>query len=275
MSSSFSNLEIRDVFRSFNNFGQDFLTEKNIAGSISGESEFLASLNSDFSINTSDIVSENSFTIRDGELNNFQPLIEVSKFLKIDKMDQIQFSNISNTILINNNMITIPGMDIRSNALNIQASGQHSFDKTYEYHLATRLSELLFNKAKNNPDREFNIALDQDDRRIIFLILFDEGEGMMIEFDEEQALKKIREDLRNEKQELRDVFRKEFGNTEEGDRQGDDKAPTDQPAFKFEFPDEETTDSARHEEQKRKWWQRKKETDKKPEIEIVIDDDGL
>ncbi len=275
MSSSFSNLEIRDVFRSFNNFGQDFLTEKNIAGSISGTSEFLSSLNNDFSINTRDIVSENSFIIKDGELNDFQPLIEVSKFLKIDKMDHVRFSNISNTILINNNMITIPGMDIRSNALNIQASGQHSFDKTYEYHLATKLSELLFSKAKSNPDKEFNIALDKEDNRTIFLVLFDEGDGMQIEFDEEKALKKIREDLRNEKQELKDVLRREFGSTNRKDSQQDDPGQKEQPVFKFEFPEEATRDTVQNEEPTRKWWQRKKEPDKKPEIEIVIDDNDL
>ncbi len=275
MSSTFSNLEIRDVFRSFNNFGQDFLTDENIAGSISGESVFLVSMNSDFSMNTGDIVSENSFIIRDGELNDFQPLIELSRFLKIDKMDQVEFSNISNTILINNNMITIPVMDIRSNALNIQASGQHSFDKTYEYHLATRLSELLFNKARSNPDKEFNIALDKEDKRTIFLILFDEGDGMKIEYDEEQAMKKIREDLRNEKQELKNVLNKEFGVFGNEDQQNENSAPTEQPAFKFEFPGEEPQDSVQPEEEKRRWWQRKKDTGKKPELEFVIDDNDL
>lgn len=271
MNSTFKNVEIRDVFRTFNNFGQDFLTYENIAGKISGESVFLATLNDDFSIQTSEIVSENSFVIRDGELNDFQPLIELSKFLKIDKMDQIQFSNISNTILINNNMITIPSMDIRSNALNIEASGQHSFDKTYEYHLATRLSELLFNKAKSNPDNEFNIALDEEDKRTIFLILFDEGDGMGIEFDEEQAMKKIREDLRNEKQELKNVLKNEF-NFGKGDQQNNMEEAADEPNFKFEFPEEAPKDTIQPEEEKKKWWQRKREESKKPEIDFVIDD---
>jgi len=275
MVSTFRNVEISDVFRSFNNFGQDFLTYENIEGSISGESEFLASLNSDFSINTSDIISENSFVIRDGELNDFQPLIALSNFLKIDKMDQVQFSNISNTILINNNMITIPAMDIRSNALNIQASGHHSFDKTYEYHLATRLSELLFNKAKSNPDKEFNIALDQDDRRTIFLVLFDEGNGMMIKFDEEQAMKKIREDLRKEKQELKNILKDEFGISGKEEQQRESNGKTEQPVFKFEFQEEEPQETQPPVEEKRKWWQRKKDTASTPGLKFIIDDNDL
>jgi hypothetical protein len=273
MRSTYTNVEIRDVFRSFNNFGQDFLTDENINGSISGTSEFLASMNNDFTINTRDIVSENSFVIRDGELNDFQPLIALSSFLKIDKMDQVSFSNLSNTILINNNMITIPAMDIRSNVLNIQASGRHGFDKTYEYHLATRLSELLFNKAKSNPDKEFNIALDKEDRRTIFLILFDEGDGMMVEFDEEQAMKKIREDLRNEKQELKNVLKHELGILGGKEQQKEDPGQAAEPVFKFEFPGDEQQETGEPPaEEKRKWWQRKNETGKKPDLEFVIDD---
>ncbi|MDF1571506.1 MAG: AsmA-like C-terminal region-containing protein [Bacteroidales bacterium] len=275
MHSTFRNVEISDVFRSFNNFGQDFLTYENIEGSISGESEFLAPLNNDFSINTSGIISENSFVIRDGELNDFQPLIALSDFLKIDKMDQVQFSNISNTILINNNMITIPAMDIRSNALNLQASGYHSFDKTYEYHLATRLSELLFNKAKSNPDKEFNIALDKEDRRTIFLVLFDEGDGMMIKFDEEQAMKKIQEDLRKEKQELKNVLKDAFGNTGKEEQHRENTGKTEQPVFKFEFPGEEPQDTQPPVEEKRKWWQRKKDTTSAPGPKFIIDDNDL
>lgn len=274
MNSTFENVEIGDVFRTFNNFGQDFLTYKNIDGSISGESVFLATLKNDFSVQTSDIVSENSFVIRNGELNDFQPLIKLSEFLKLDKMDQVEFSNISNTILINNNMITIPAMDIRSNALNIQASGQHSFDKTYEYHLATRLSELLFSKAKSNPDKEFNIALDKEDKRTIFLVMFDEGDGMQIRFDEEQAMKKIRQDLRNEKEELKNVLRKEF-NTGGQDQQSAGDESSGEPVFKFEFPGEGTADTIQPEPEKRKWWQRRREESKKPDLEFVIDDNDL
>ncbi len=271
MNSSFRVVEIGDVFKSFNNFGQEFITHENLAGSLSGESEFISAIRSDFSFITSEIVSENSFIIENGELINFQPVIELSRFLKIDEMDHIQFSNLRNTIMINNNTITIPQMDIRSTALNIQGSGKHGFNKMYEYHLAVKLSDLLFNRAKSMSDSEFNIALDKSDKRTIFLILYDTGDGMSIEFDEAQAMKKIRQDLQNEKSELKRVLNREFGLSDEDVQLKKESA--EKPIMEFDFSDEGTVDSTdRKTNDRTKWWKKKNRTDKKPKIDFVIDD---
>ncbi|MEX0988582.1 MAG: AsmA-like C-terminal region-containing protein [Bacteroidales bacterium] len=274
MNSSFRNVEIRDLFRSFNNFKQDFLTHENIAGSISGDSEFLSAINPDFSISPADIISENSFVIKNGELINFKPMIEMSKLLKIDKMDAIKFSTISNTILINDNKITIPEMDINSTALNIQASGTHGFDKTYKYHLATKLSELLFSKAQSTPNKEFNIALDKDDKRTVFLILFDEGDGMVIEFDEYQALKKIRQDLKDERTALKKVLNEEFGLFRDDKDLKKQIETTKEPVLKFDFSGENPEDTVQSEtEEKRRWWQRRKDTVINSELKFIMDED--
>jgi len=273
MQSSFRNVDIGNIFKTFNNFGQDFLTYKNIAGRISGESEFLAELKDDFSIITSEIISENKLIIEDGELIDFEPMVELSEFLKIDKMDHIRFSTISNTILINDNAIRIPQMDIRSSALNLSASGVHRFDKTYEYHLATRLSEYLFNKARNSGDDEFNIALDKDDKRTIFLVLYDEGEGMLIEFDEAQVLKKIRNDIREEKTELKSLLNEEFGIFKKDSSLKENRQKESRPEFRFDFSPEQPGDTIRKEETKKRWWQRKREPDKNQKLDFVLDDD--
>jgi hypothetical protein len=276
MSSSFRDVEIQDIFKSFNNFGQGFLTHENIAGSISGDSEFTSAFNNDFTLNMADIVSENNLSIENGELINFKPMIELSRFLKIDQMDHIYFSNISNTILINENTITIPQMDIKSSALNLQASGIHSFDKRYEYHLAAKLSDLLFNKAKSVPNPEFNIALDKNDKRTIFLVLFDEGSGMTVEFDDEQAMKKIRQDLKNEKTVLKSILKKEFGLFEKDETVSHGTESTEKPVMKFDFSIEEPADSIKEKtEEKSRWWNRKNQEDKKPAFEFVIDDNDL
>ena len=276
VNSYFRNVEINEVFKSFNNFGQEFLTHKNIAGSISGDSKFFATLNNDFSINASEIVSENSFVIENGELIDFQPLIELSRFLKIDKMDHIHFSNLSNTILINNSTITIPQMDISSSALNLQASGTHGFNRKYKYHLATKLSELLFNKARSAPDAEFEIALDKNDRRTIFLVLYDNGNGMTLEFDEAQAMKKIRHDLKNEKTELKKVLNREFGVFEKDESVIKRTETTEGPVLEFDFSPSDTTLSAGEiKPEKSRWWKRKDPENKKPVFDFVIDDSEL
>lgn len=273
--STFQNVDIQSLFRSFNNFGQTFLSDKNIAGTVSGESALSTQLNSEFKISSDDIISENTIRIENGELINFEPMMELATFLKIDEMDHIRFSTLNNTILIRENVITIPAMEIKSTAMNIQTSGVHGFNKTYDYHLATKLSEYLFNKARSSGKQEFDIALDSEDRRTIFLHLYDHGKGLKIEFDEDQAIKKIRGDLKEEKTELKTILNEEFGlfKSEEEFHEVPEKSA--EPGFKFEFQEEVQPDTIKAPDNKTKWWQKKKEPDKKPAFEFVIDDNNI
>jgi len=272
ISSSIANLEIDHLFASFDNFKQDFLTDKNIKGRISGDLEFSAPLNKNFRMESSQIILESNVRIEDGELIDFEPMIEMSKFLKIDKMDHIIFSTLENTVMIRDNSITIPEMYIQSTALDLSASGSHSFNKTFKYHLGIKLSELLFKKAQSSANNEFEVALDKQDKRTVFLLLYDEGDGIVIEFDEEQAIKKIKQDLKDERNELKVVLNKEFGMFEDDKAVIESGEQEESPMFKFEFMDEEPSDTLKVvEEEKTKWWKKKKEN--KKDLDFVIEDD--
>ncbi len=271
VSSNIEDVKIDQLFASFDNFGQEFLTDNNIKGKISGNAEFSTPLSRDYKMESSQMILESNIRIEDGELIDFEPMIEMSKFLKIDKMDHIIFSTIENTVMIRDNAITIPEMDIQSTALNLSASGSHSFDKTYNYHLAIKLSELLFKKAQSSANREFEIALDAQDKRTIFLMLYDEGDGIVIEFDEKQAIKKIREDMKGQRNELKAAMNKEFGAFEDDTAVIESGKQEESPMFKFEFMDEEPSDTLKLEEkEKTRWWKKK---ENKKERDFVIEDD--
>jgi hypothetical protein len=271
VSTNIEGVKIDELFASFDNFGQGFLTNRNIKGKISGNAEFSTPLSRDYKVESSQMILESSIRIENGELIDFEPMIEMSKFLKIDKMDHIIFSTIENTVMIRDNSITIPEMEIQSTALNLSASGSHSFDKTYNYHLAIKLSELLFKKAQSSANREFEVALDEQDKRTIFLMLYDEGDGIIIEFDEKEAIKKIREDMKDQRNELKVAMNKEFGAFEDDTAVIESRKQEESPMFKFEFMDEEPSDTLKIEEkEKTKWWKKK---ENKKERNFVIEDD--
>lgn len=274
VNSDIESVDINNIFSSFDNFGQSFLTKENIRGSVSGSSKFFSELSEHFIPISNSIVSENYLVIENGELLNFKPVMEMSKFLKIDQLDAIEFSTLRNTILIDNGKITIPEMDIRSSAINLKASGEHSFDNTYDYHLATKLSEYLFNKAKTSKNQEFEIALDRDDERTLFLHLYDTGNGMKIEYDEDQVMKKIKNDIREERKELKELLHTELGLFKNDSSINNTKEDNPQSILRFEFEDESKTDSVAYKKDiKSKWWKRKDVEDKKPEFKFVIDED--
>ena len=274
------NLNIRELFHAFDNFGQQQVTHEHLRGTVSGSSLFSADFEPHFSILTPSIISENELVIRNGELNDFTPLMALSRFIAVDELQQVHFETLENTILIRENQVVIPVMQIQSNALNLSASGTHGFDNHYDYRIRLKLSEILYNEAKRSGKREFETALDDSDTRTLFLKIVDSGTGSTVEIDRERTAEKIRNDLKEEKAELKQVLKQEWGlfrkDTLADDPEGE---PGEKPAFRFEFqeddpiPQDNSGDDSP--KKKRRWWQKRSKTDtvqNKPALEFVIDE---
>ena len=202
----------------------------------------------------------------------------LSRFVEVEELNHIRFSNLENNVLIKNSQVIIPVMDIQSNALDMLASGIHDFSNQYEYRLELKLSELLYSKARGAARRsEFDPADDESDTRTLFLKIYDNGSGPKVEWDREQAAKKIREDLKNEKSELKELLNRELGlfNRDEEVVQSKDPREDEEEIFRFEFSDD--SDSIENEddkdtERKRRRRRNSDTLQNKPATEFVIDE---
>jgi hypothetical protein len=275
---SLHNLDIRQLFYVFNDFGQNQLTYDHLEGTISGNSVFSAEFDSTFTIRPGKILSENDIIIRDGELNNFAPILALSRFIELEELRNIRFETLENTILIRDNQVVIPVMDIRSSAIDLSASGIHDFENLYDYRLKLKLSELLYKKARGPGSREFEEAEDESDTRTLFLRIYNEGSGPSVEMDREKTAQKIREDLKEEKAELKGILNEELGlfnRNKEVTRQRD-RTEKEEEMFRFEFSDETDTLSVQSGVREKRRWKRnesKTESGKnKPAREFVIDE---
>ena len=280
VNASLYKLNISQLFYSFNNFGQEQITHENLKGSISGTGLFSAGFDTTFSLRPQSILSENNIKIKDGELNSFDPIMALSRFIEVDELRNIQFETLENNILIKEGQVIIPSMNIQSNALNLQASGTHAFNNHYDYRLMLKLSELLYNKARGARNSEFNIAVDDSDTRVLFLKVYDNGSGTKVEMDREKTAEKIRKDLIEEKIELKQVLNQELGLFKHDDNSFESKelGKEEDETFTFDFTEE--SDSIEVEEKKEKGFWRRKKVDKgkkdsienKPAVEFVIDE---
>jgi hypothetical protein len=273
---SLYSLDIQSLFKAFNNFGQEQLTHEHLKGSISGTSVFSAEFDPSFFIRPATILSENDISIRDGELNNFTPMLALSRFIEVEELENIRFNTLENTILIKDSQVIIPSMDIKSNALNLSASGTHNFNNHYDYRLQLKLSELLYNKARRSGNSEFTEAEDLSDTRTLFIKIHDEGAGASVEMDREQTARKIREDLRNEGSELKKILNEELGLF----RQEEIQEPTVETGeareenFRFEFDEEGDTGRTETRQRGRRFRKRTNadSLENKPALEFVIDE---
>jgi hypothetical protein len=278
VNSTLYNLDIKRLFYSFNNFGQDQITDEHLKGTISGKCMFSADFDSTFSIRKESILSENSVSIKEGELNSFSPILALSRFIEVEELKNIQFETLENNILIKEGQVIIPSMEIHTNALNMSASGIHEFNNHYDYRLKLKLSELLYSKARGARNSEFIIAEDDSDTRVLFLKVYNDGSGAQVERDREKTAEKIRNDLNQEKTELKKILNEELGLFKHDETLVIEEEPQkeSEESFTFEFSEEKDSSEVVDPNKKKGRWRRKKlkkdSIENKPAVEFVIDE---
>ncbi len=94
-------------------------------------------------LNSKSIVADIHTSIANGELNNFEPMMELSKFVEEESLANMRFSSMTNEIKIENRTIYLPEMEIRSNVSNILVSGTHTFDRDIDYHMRVPLKSFI------------------------------------------------------------------------------------------------------------------------------------
>ena len=206
-----SNIDINKAFDIFNNFRQDYIKSENLEGNLTGNISISASANKEFIINKNDLAVSGDYSILNGMLIDFEPAYKLSNFIELDELERIEFSKLENELIINDQTITIPKMNISSSAFNISLEGNHSFSGVYEYHIKVLLSELLSRK-KNTRLSEFGVIEDDGlGRTSIYLRLAGDKNGSRVYHDSEALRAGIKEDLIREKQTIKSILRDEYG----------------------------------------------------------------
>ncbi|MFM8834987.1 MAG: AsmA-like C-terminal region-containing protein, partial [Cytophagales bacterium] len=197
-------IHIDSVFYVFENFYQDFVQDKHLRGQAFADVSLDLSLSENLKLISKTLVADVSATIKKGELNNFEPLKGLNKYLDDESLSKLRFADLKNDIHIEGEAIYIPQMEIKSNATVIQLSGTHSFDQKIDY----RVVAPLRNKKKIDPDEAFG-ALEEDKKgqTKLYLKITGTTDKYQISYDQSAVKKKIISDLKKEVQELKDAFK--------------------------------------------------------------------
>ncbi len=240
-------VDITEGFSSFNNFGQDFIADRHIKGSLSGMVNFSACLNENMKIKKETILADCDMVVRNGELHGFEPMMKLSRFIDVEELGNVQFSTLHNEIFIRNQEVVIPKMDIQSSAFEIAASGIHGFDKYFTYKVKVALSELLSKKSRKPREQDSEFGIIEDDglgRAYAYLIIEGSPEGTDIRYDRKGAVQNIREQMKQEKQELKRILKDEFGMSNKDLSLAGDSTARDAPAFIIEWEEDRDSLSA-------------------------------
>ncbi len=209
-SSNLSNIDITELFRQLNNFDQSNIIDKNLNGKLSGNVDFAGVWKSDLTCLMDKIYMYSDVKVNNGELINYKPLEALSKYISLDDLRNIKFASLSNVIEIKNKNIFISQMEIKNNALNVSLSGQQNFENMLDYKLKLSLSELLKKKRKTK-ENEFGEEDEKTGGLNLFVSIKGPINNLKFSYDKLGVRSKIKQDIKIEKQNIKEIFKKELG----------------------------------------------------------------
>lgn len=207
-------VDIRQLFFECENFGQLVLQDKNLRGILDASIQFSALADVGLNIDATKVLTKADLRISRGELIDFEPLEPLSKYIALEELRHVKFSQLKNTIEIRNETIYIPSMNIESSAMSLSASGIHSFDNEIEYHIKLLLSDLLAKKAKRARKEVEEFGEVEDDgtgKTSLFIAMKGKLDNPTITFDGKGAREKIKNDIQREKQNMKQLLHDEWG----------------------------------------------------------------
>ena len=196
---SLYNINIDSVFYVFKNFRQTWLQKKNLKGQVDADVNLYLNLDRNLVLRTEKLRADINTSIINGELNDFEPMMKLSRFVEEESLAQMRFSRMTNQIRIEKGIIYIPEMEIKSNVSNILVQGEHAIDGRIYYQLRVPLKNFLRFSRKNN--------LESSARQGVSLLLKITGttSDYKISYDTKAFTNNITKDFLDEGEEWRNI----------------------------------------------------------------------
>lgn len=207
INSELKGINISQLFKEFNNFEQNEITDKNLSGTLSGNIIAKVILDQSYEPILPKLYAKADVTIENGALINYEPLQELSAFAKIEDLKNVKFKSLKNTIEIFDQTIYIPKMRIENNALNLEIEGTHTFDNYMKYSMGLSVAELLATKA-NWIARKAEKRIEQNKNGGLTAYIIMEGtpDKLKISYDKATAKENVKDEVKKEKKRLKQAL---------------------------------------------------------------------
>jgi hypothetical protein len=217
------NLKFKPLFKEWENFDQTVIREQNISGRAEANLFFRAPFTLAKGIIYSGIEAKLDLKVYNGHLKNVASFKDITESLKTksgklvlgkeniqqleDKLKDVDFQTMENSIYIKNGQVEIPKMTIRSTALDMDVSGRHSFTDDIDYRFAFRFRDL---KAAKN-QTEFGEVIDDGTGVRLYLRMHGTLDKPIYEWDSEGRKVQAKEYRQEEKAQAKSMLKAEFG----------------------------------------------------------------
>ncbi len=218
------NIDIREVLRINKNFGFDFISYKEIKGALHSSIDFDFTTNKAFVVDKSSVIVDGDVMLLNGELIENKLLYSIPKevesnkiislFVNLDlfeeRLHHIKFDTISNHISIKNEVISIPGMTLKSSAINIGVQGTHTFSNEMDYYMNFNLNNVLGKKEPITDAYGF-IEDDEKGNRNMYLHVYTKKGQLVVDVDKFGSKKIVNLPQSHEMKVVKSILKEEIG----------------------------------------------------------------
>lgn len=156
LSTKISNVNVREFFQAFDNFGLSDFTYQNLKGTLSAQTEITAGVTDQATLLPRSINGTANVHLRNAALLNFKPLQGVGKFaFPFRDLKNISVPALDADFDIHGDMITIRPMQISSSVLNMDIAGVYGL---------TKGTDITMDIPLRNPKKDTTIT-DETERQ--------------------------------------------------------------------------------------------------------------
>jgi hypothetical protein len=213
-----------DFFNQLDDFGQEYLTHKNIKGLVDADIKFSFQLTPNFDILKNTIVSSTNLLFAKGELIDVPLINEIAEYmvkdwkvkpfldekLLVQKAKHIKFQELALTVIIQNEIIHIPYTKVKSSLIDINGEGTHGFNDDINYKFDFLLKDIL---VKKQPDTEEFSGYELEEKSGLRVFVKVDGTVEKPKYGYDMiSHKKYREMVKEqEKNNVKSILKDEFG----------------------------------------------------------------
>lgn len=218
-----NNIAFGPLFKEWENFRQNVIKSNNISGQARVSMEFKAPFDLRSGIISNAIEAKIGIKIDNGRLKDVQAFREITNSLNEmssarmaigkenikmfeQKLLDLKFDHLENTLIIRNGVIVIPAMSVNSSALDLEISGKHTFNNIIDYRFGFRFRDLK--QAKTS---EFGEIRDDGTGKHVFMRMYGSLYDPKFEWDSEANKAHKKEQRQKELKTVKSMFKKEFG----------------------------------------------------------------
>lgn len=148
VTTNMNNVNVPVIFKAFDNFEQDGITDKNIKGRLDADVKITGLITSRAGLADNSLKGAVDFNMKEGELIDFEPIEKISAAALNNKgVSSVRFADLKNKLDINGSAIKVNRMEIRSSLFTMFVEGLYDMKKGTDLSIQVPLNNLTKSKS--------------------------------------------------------------------------------------------------------------------------------